>query len=269
MFDWLIDSVPSATFSVWVYMSCIFLIAFIKKNNGIVDIAWGPGYLLILWVVQSGPADWSIGQWLLNIAVHLWAIRLAWSIGSRNIGAAEDWRYAQWRREWGKWVYIRSYLQVFMLQGFFMLIIALPIIMLNSEGTSIDRSPLFLIPGLILFVYGLSMETIADLQKQKFKQNPANKNVFIRHGLWSISRHPNYFGEAVAWWGIWLLSAELSWILFAIGVISPLTITWLLRYVSGVPFSEEKYEGDSEFEAYKQTVPAFIPKKLWAGNRKA
>lgn len=268
MFDWLTTSLPAAILGVWIYMSSIYLIALLKKNNGLVDIAWGPGFVLILWVVQSHPSSWSMSQWFLNFAVHLWAFRLAWSIGSRNIGAEEDWRYAQWRREWGKWVYIRSYLQVFMLQGFFMLVIALPIIMLNSEVTLRSDSVALLVPGTVIFLYGLIMESVADLQKQRFKRDPKNRNKFIRHGLWSISRHPNYFGEAVLWWGIWLVSINLPWVLVAIGVVSPIVITWLVRYVSGVPFSEEKYEGDQEFEAYKRKVPPFIPKQLWAGSQK-
>ena len=251
-----------ASLAVFCYMTTLFVIAQLKKDNGIVDIAWGPGFALIIWVINPNPADWSIGQWVINLAVHFWAIRLAWSIGSRNLGAAEDWRYANWRKEWGKWVVVRSFLQVFMLQGFFMLVIALPVIIMNSLNTDIQSFPL-LLPGIMVFVFGLAFETIGDFQKSAFKSDPANSGKILQSGLWSVTRHPNYFGEAVLWWGIWLMTLGLPWLLVAIALVSPITINYLLRYVSGVPMTEEKYEGNEEFEAYKKEVPPFIPKLPW------
>lgn len=251
-----------ALIAVFCYMCSVFVLAQIKRDNGIVDIAWGPGFVLIIWVINPNPADWSIGQWAINLAVHLWALRLAWSIGKRNLGAAEDWRYANWRKEWGKWVVLRSFLQVFMLQGFFMLVIALPVIIVNSLPVEVQRFPL-LLTGFFVFAYGLVFEAVGDYQKSVFKSNPANSGKILQSGLWSVTRHPNYFGEAVLWWGIWIMTIGLPWLFVAIALISPITINYLLRFVSGVPMTEEKYEGDPAFEEYKSKVPPFIPKWPW------
>ncbi len=247
-----------AGLSTWVFMSCIFLISLIRKDNSIVDIAWGVGFLIIIWSINPGLESWSPMQTLFNFCVHIWALRLAGYLFLRHKNQGEDWRYANWKKEWGKWYLLRSYFQVYMLQGFFMLIIASPLVLANSSYSPSESRSGFIYFGLLVFVFGYLFEVIGDYQKSKFKRDPSNKGKTMKTGLWSLTRHPNYFGEAVLWWGIWLMVVPLPY--FYLTIVSPIVLTWLLRYVSGVPLTEERKKGNKEFEDYKKEVPAFIPK---------
>ena len=144
---------------------------------------------------------------------------------------------------------------MFLLQGFLLYLIALPVVVINLSGYSgfswLDGA------GVLVWLIGFCFESLADLQLKNFKSKPENKGQIITTGLWKYSRHPNYFGESVQWWGIFLLalSAPFGWAT----VISPILITFLVRYVSGVPMLEKKYEGHVSFGAYKNKTSVFFP----------
>ncbi|MCB0551477.1 MAG: DUF1295 domain-containing protein, partial [Phaeodactylibacter sp.] len=111
--------------------------------------------------------------------------------------------------------------------------------------------------GILLWLVGFLWEAVSDWQLQRFKARPDNKGKIMTEGLWRLSRHPNYFGEIVLWWGIWLLLLPCgSWYL---SLASPVVLTWLLTRVSGVPMLEKKYEGRPDFEAYKKETPPLVP----------
>ena len=156
--------------------------------------------------------------------------------------------------EW-KNFYTRSFLQVFLLQGFFLYLIALPVTVINvsqnRDFSWVDFT------GVLIWTIGFFIEVVADFQLSKFKSKSENKGRIITTGLWQYSRHPNYFGEAVQWWGIFLLAVTLpfGWTT----IVSPILITILLRYVSGVPMLERKYLGQTDFEAYKRSTSIFFP----------
>jgi steroid 5-alpha reductase family enzyme len=173
----------------------------------------------------------------------------------RNRKRGEDFRYAAWRRRWGRWFVPRSYLQIFVLQGAIMLVIASPLLIL-ARASDAPWSALDAV-GLSLWTGGFVFEAAADAQLARFKRRPENKGRIMAEGLWRFTRHPNYFGEAVMWWGIFLivLSVRGSWP----AVISPLLMTFLLRCVSGVPMLERKYSGDPDFAAYAAKTNAFLP----------
>jgi steroid 5-alpha reductase family enzyme len=111
--------------------------------------------------------------------------------------------------------------------------------------------------GIIVWLIGFYFEATADKQLKEFIKNPKNKGKIMQSGLWAYSRHPNYFGEVTMWWGIWLLNLNPNWWT----ILGPLTITFLILKVSGVPLLEKKYQGNSEFEDYKKRVSVFIPWK--------
>ncbi len=242
----------SAALLIWVYMTFLFFLAWWKRDNSIVDVGWGPGFVLLAWYLHfTYPHPWS---WLPALLVSLWGGRLALHIGRRKARqGGEDWRYAKWREEWGRWVVPRSYLQVFLLQGFFMWVIALPLMQRPGQESWAWYQP----AGLALWLGGFLWEAIADRQLERFKALPENKGRLMTTGLWRLSRHPNYFGEIVLWWGLWL--ALFPYGKWYIGLAGPLTLTWLLTRVSGVPMLERRYEGDPEFEAYKRKTPALLP----------
>lgn len=144
-----------------------------------------------------------------------------------------------------------------MLQGLIMFINVLPIIIVNSDSGIQRTYKIWFALGGIIWWVGFMFETIGDYQKFMFKTSHHNEHRIIKTGLWKYTRHPNYFGEALVWWGIFLMSVPSgSWY---IAIAAPLTITYLLLRVSGVAMLEKKYEGNADYELYKQKTSAFIP----------
>jgi len=240
---------------VFLYMNLIFVIALIKKDNGIVDIAWGLGFVLVALFNFFYIPGFTARQMLVTLLILLWGIRLAHYINCRNKNKPEDFRYAAWRKQWGKFWIIRTYFQVFMVQGFFMLVIVSPVFLLHYDNGA--RLGILEIIGVIIWLIGYLFQAIGDLQMMKFKKNPDNKGKIITSGLWKYTRHPNYFGESLMWWGIFLIvkNAVPGWW----AVISPLTITFLLLFVSGIPLLEKKYKDNPEFQVYAKKTSIFIP----------
>lgn len=240
---------------IFLYMSFVFVAALYKKNNSIVDIAWGIGFVLIaLYSFLSNRIFYS-RQVLVTILTLLWGLRLSCHIFLRSRNKAEDPRYAQWRKEWGNFFIIRSYLQIFMLQGVVMFIIALPIMVINLySGPGLNLIDFL---GMSLWMVGFFFEAIGDFQLQRFLKKASSKGKIMKYGLWAYTRHPNYFGEVTLWWGMYLLalSVPYGWLTF----VSPLTISYLLLYVSGIPMLERQFANNEEFQQYKKETSPFFP----------
>jgi steroid 5-alpha reductase family enzyme len=242
-------------FVLWAYVSLWFVIAVLKRRNDVADVAWGLGFVLLAWAsfFLSGAA--AARGILVSTLVSVWGLRLAWHISRRHRGKAEDYRYAAWRREWGKWFYVRSYLQVFLLQGAFLFLTAMPVLIINASA----RGKLGFLGGIgvSVWLFGFLIETAGDAQLASFVKNPLNRGRIMQSGLWRYSRHPNYFGEIVQWWGIWVvaLGAAGGWF----GVVGPLTITILIVRVSGIPMLERKMAENPDFADYKRRTSALIP----------
>ncbi len=240
---------------ILMFMLVMYIIAQVKKDNSIVDIGWGIGFiaLVIALLLQLSPV--TVIQKILAVMILAWGLRLSVHIFLRARGRGEDFRYAKWRKDWGRNAALIAFFKVFMLQGVLMLFISSPILVLfncNSE----NLSSLSLI-GLIIFCAGFVFESIGDLQLTQFKKKPENKGRIITSGLWGISRHPNYFGETVLWWGIGLFVFGASY--SPLAFVGPLLLNFLLLKVSGIPLLEVKYSGVKEWETYKIKTPAFIP----------
>jgi steroid 5-alpha reductase family enzyme len=237
------------------YMTLWFVASLIKKRNDVADVAWGLGFVLMAWASYFLSGDSGMRGLLVGILVSIWGLRLAWHIHSRNKGKAEDYRYLAWRKEWGKWFYIRSYFQVYLLQGFLLSLIVLPVLLINKSAGA-GLGPIDIL-GATVWLLGFYFEAVGDAQLARFIKNPANKGKLMQSGLWAYTRHPNYFGEVTQWWGIWLvaLSVPNGWI----GIIGPLTITFLILKVSGIPMLERKMAENPEFENYKNRVSMFFP----------
>ena len=241
-------------FFIWCYVSAWFIISLMIKRNDVADIAWGLGFVAIvifLFVTQT-PTYQSGVVYIFTI---IWGIRLAIHIGLRSKGKPEDFRYKKWRDEWGKYFVLRSYLQVYLLQGFFMWIISVPIFVVSMAQNQ-QISP-FMFVGLIIWLIGFAFESIGDYQLMLFIKHRQNKSDIMQKGLWKYTRHPNYFGEVLVWWGIFIMVLPLEYGLWAI--ISPITISFLLLYVSGIPMLEAKYKHNKAFEEYKKRTSAFFP----------
>ena len=232
----------------------LWLLSLRLRDSSIVDIFWGPGIALVvdlvIWLGHSGGTRASAVILLAN----LWAVRLAAHIWTRHKG--EDRRYAAMRNRFGpSWWWI-SLPQVFLLQAILIWFVPAPLVAAALFG---QRPILWLdYLGIGLAAFGLIFEAIADFQLGAFRSDPANKGKVMDRGLWGWSRHPNYFGEAVMWWGYFAIgfAASHMWWL----VLSPLLVTFLLLQVSGVTLLEDGIENRRPgYADYKQRVSTFIP----------
>jgi steroid 5-alpha reductase family enzyme len=252
----LTDAIVISVITIFCYMTLVFIIALIRKDNSIVDSAWGLGFIVVALVILIINGEFATRQLLVTILVATWGFRLAINIFIRNRGKGEDFRYRKWRQDWGKSWVIRSYLQVFILQGFMMLLIATPFIIINSSNGG-DSLYWLDILGVSIWLFGFLFETIGDYQLRQFVTNADNKGKVMDTGLWRYSRHPNYFGEVVQWWGIFVvaLAVPQGWL----GVIGPLTISLLILKVSGVPLLEKSLAKNPAYQDYKMRTSVFVP----------
>lgn len=246
----------AAAIAVFAVMVVAFLAAQWRRNNGLVDIAWGLSFIVVTAVEFVRAPSLFPAKVLVMAAVLVWGLRLAAHILRRNRGRPEDFRYAAMRRKWGRAAGVKAFVFVFMLQGLIMLVVSLPI-------TAVFASParplaVLDVIGALVFAAGFAFEAVGDAQLAAHMRDPGNRGRLMTRGLWSLSRHPNYFGEATLWWGIGLmaLSSPRGWV----ALLGPLAITLLLLFVSGVPLLEKKYAGRPDWEAYKARTPMFVPR---------
>lgn len=241
--------------TIFIFMNLMFLLALGLKDNSIVDVGWGIGFILVVIVSLWSSHNSSYEALVLTAVILIWGLRLAGYIAKRNKGRGEDFRYRKWREEWGKNVVWRSYFQVFMLQGAIMFVIALPVMIGIYSGTDYLGIVEFL--GILIWGLGFFFEAVGDFQMYRFKKKASNKGKIMRYGLWRYTRHPNYFGEAIMWWGIFLIVVNNGYVFFTI--ISPILLTFLLLRVSGVTMLEKKYDNNPEYQEYIQNTSSFIP----------
>lgn len=238
---------------VGAYMLGWFVIGQLLKRNDVADVAWGLGFVLLSWVLYINRP--SVQLSLATLLVTIWGIRLSTHIFIRNRKKSEDYRYKQWREEWGKWFVLRSLLQVYLLQGLLLVVISAPVVGLGKNG--LDSVSYVNFAGVLIWAFGFVFESVGDYQLSQFIAEKRTKGEVLQTGLWRYTRHPNYFGEVAQWWGIWLIAYDSPWFWYV--VIGPLTITLLILKVSGVPLLERRYAGDKHYEAYKKRTSMFIP----------
>lgn len=257
------DVLGATALAILAYVSLVWLLSLPLKNSSIVDVFWGPGFMLangVAMFLQSQVA--AARQWLVTILVCVWALRLAIYIFLRNHGKGEDFRYRAWREENPRRWWWFSFFKVFLLQGVMMWIVALPL--LAAQFYAMPARLVWLdYVGVALWLIGFFFEAVGDAQMMRFKANPANRGKLMSAGLWRYTRHPNYFGEAVQWWGFFLFAAATGayWT-----VVSPIIITLLLLKVSGVAMLEQTLENTKPgYREYQERTNAFLP---WPPRKK-
>jgi steroid 5-alpha reductase family enzyme len=243
---------------VLLMMSALWLASIPLRNVSIVDPWWSMGFLLV-----TAHTAWRTGvdasKLVLLGAVALWALRLWWHLLRRSLGKPEDVRYAAFRQKYGPeryWWF--SFFQVFLLQGVLMLVISLPLQAAAAAPTGAALSVLQVL-GLAVFAIGFGWEAVADAQLQRFREDPSKRGAVLNTGLWRTSRHPNYFGEAVLHWGLWLWACAAPqgvWCVFA-----PALMTFLLLRVSGVTLLDAHLlETRPGYADYVARTSAFFPR---------
>ncbi|MFY9556553.1 MAG: DUF1295 domain-containing protein [Blastocatellia bacterium] len=240
-----------------VLMMGVWLLSLIKKDASIVDIFWGPGFVLIAGVCFAITSGYRERKVLIVLLVAVWGLRLASHILWRNKGKGEDFRYKAMRARFGKRFPIVSLFTVFGLQGLLMWTISLPL-----HAAQVSREPERLTwldwTGTAIWLIGFLFESVGDLQLARFKADPGNKGKVMGQGLWRYTRHPNYFGDALLWWGFFLIA--LSTPGSAWTAISPLIMTGLLLKVSGVALLEKTLtKTKPEYRDYVRRTNAFFP----------
>ncbi len=240
------------------FMVLAFIVALLIKDNSIVDLFWGPGFIIVTAFSLSMAPNLDIRKLVIAFLVLIWGMRLTIYIFQRNRRKGEDFRYKHWRDTWNNFI-LRSFLQIFLLQGLFMYIVSYPIWYINYNPGEV-LSTLDTV-GLVIFGIGFMFESVGDMQLAFFKQNPKNKGKLINSGLWKYTRHPNYFGEALIWWGIWFYALGIpgGWMT----VISPILITLTLRFVSGVPMLEKRLSEHRDWAEYARKTAPFVPFIKW------
>jgi steroid 5-alpha reductase family enzyme len=246
-----------------IYVTAVFLIAQLKHDNSIMDIAYGPAFFVSL----IGAAILTDTSGALPAAVlagvGIWSARLSSRILRKNWGKPEDARYAKWREAWlerGRLYFlVRSYLQINLLQGAIILLVALPGIIALTYPT--PESNVLLLIGSLVFLFGLSYETVADWQLDRFiahKKAGATEKDLMTEGLFRYSRRPNYFGESLVWWGLAIMVAGQPFGYLAF--VSPLLITYIVTKVTG-PMLEQSFleKFPEKYQAYMDQTSYFIP----------
>lgn len=252
----LIENATLITFFIFFFVSALFLVSVIIKRNDIADIFWGPGILLVATLSYLITTEKSILQTTLLALAALWGVRLSVRIFLRNIKKGEDYRYKKWRDEWGTWFYLRSYFQVYLLQGLLMVVIGYTFVHASVYGGGVELG-LLSVMGIVIWCIGYFFEVVGDYQLDSFIKSKPEPGEILTTGLWKYSRHPNYFGEVTMWWGLWMMVAALP--LSYIALVSPITITFLILKVSGVPMLEQKFAENANFEEYKKRTSVFFP----------
>ncbi len=240
---------------IFVYFFIFFIVGTLIKNNSIVDMGWGIGFVLVAWFVFLRSEVQPLPQIIMTAFVSVWGLRLFYHIMKRNLGKPEDFRYATWRKEWGKYLIPRAFLQVYMLQGFFMFVVSLSVILFPENISQVNVTLMIL--GISVWVLGFFFEALGDYQLKLFIANSENRGKIMQSGLWQFTRHPNYFGEATMWWGIFLIA--LSGGTSFLAILSPITITCLLLFVSGVPLLEKSMKDKPGYQEYANKTSVFIP----------
>lgn len=208
-------------------------------------------------VAVFATAPISLWQALFVVLPFIWGVRLVSRIYLKNKNKPEDFRYKAWRDAWGSSFVVRSFFQIYMLQGLIIFIVASPVVIALVYGTTILYLPLFVV-GLLLWLIGFFFESAGDYQLDAFISKSESKGKIMMSGLWKYTRHPNYFGESMMWFGICGIAISFTSIAL-LGIISPLLITYLLLKVSGVPMLEKRWEGNAEWEVYKAKTSVFFP----------
>lgn len=234
-----------------------FILANALKTDKFTDFTYGLTFIILALFITFTSSALSPIQLILTIMIIIWAIRLITYLLVRILKIKKDTRFDNRRDNW------LAFLQFWVFQGIAVFIIILPSIYLLTQKVDANIYPVMMI-GMIIWAGGLLIETVADGQKFSFKNDPKNKGLWIDLGLWKYSRHPNYFGEMLVWWGIFIYVMPYLQGLAWMSIIGPVFITYILMFVSGIPLLEKrydkKYKNNKEYQLYKKRTSLLVPK---------
>lgn len=242
--------------AILLSMLALWLLSIPLRDASIVDIFWAPGFAVAAWVSFALSSGTSARKWLLAILTTIWAARLGLYLLWRKRGHGEDPRYTRMIEHLGAAKRHRITLtRVFLLQGVVMWAVALPVM-----AGQVWREPLgvFAYLGAAIWLIGFVFEAVGDWQMARFKADPANKGKVMDRGLWRYTRHPNYFGDACIWVGLWLIACDHppGFVL----IVSPALMTYFLVAVTGKALLERRLtRKNPDYAAYIARTSGFFP----------
>jgi steroid 5-alpha reductase family enzyme len=248
--------VAAASLAILVVVHGItFLIGRRIGRYNIVDVTWGIGFVAVAAVAAALGTGDLFRRLLLLILVAVWGVRLAWHTIVKSAGKGEDPRYGDLLR--GDFSAARVLRKVFVVQAAATWFVSLPL----QVSAVLGPTPPLLLPvlmvGVLLWVVGVLFEAIGDHQLRRFKADPANKGVIMDRGLWAWTRHPNYFGDACVWWGLWL-AGMAAWVSL-LTVLSPVLMTYFLVSATGAKLTEKYMRNRPGFAEYRSRTSFFVP----------
>jgi steroid 5-alpha reductase family enzyme len=238
-------------------MTLLWLVSVFLKNASIVDPFWGLGFVIAGVFYFYTTDGLELRKLIVLTLLSVWGLRLSIYLGLRNLGKGEDFRYQQFRKDYGEkrywWI---SFFQVFLLQGVLLWLISSPLLgaQFHSGGSDLNY---FDYAAIIIWIIGFSFEAGGDYQLARFKSDPNNKGKVLNTGFWKYTRHPNYFGDATVWWAFGLFSVATGsyWPL-----LSSILMTLLIVKVSGVSLLEKSLKNTKpQYKDYVEKTSAFFP----------
>jgi len=243
-------------FLILSMVSILWIISVALKNVSIVDLFWGAGFVVIN-TFYFFNTDTTPAKIVLLVLVAIWGLRLSIYLAWRNIGKGEDFRYREFRRQYGEknywWI---SFFQTFLLQGILMWVISLPLLGINLNSSSPNLEVLDFV-GIFVWLIGFVFEAGGDFQLARFRKDITNKGKVLDTGFWHYTRHPNYFGDSAVWWGYGLLCVSTGSYWYVTGSV---LMTLLIIKVSGVALLEKSLkEAKPQYHDYIRKTSSFIP----------
>jgi steroid 5-alpha reductase family enzyme len=238
-------------------MVLLWLIERRIRNASIADVGWCYGLTLVVWWYAGSVAGEPARRLLVALMIFLYAVRLGTHVLIDRVWRKqEDGRYRALRHQWGAHESSRMF-WYFQLQAAAIAFFSLPpLVVMQNPHPPFHYWDLI---GLLWWAAAVTGEAVADRQLAAFRSKPWNTGRVCRIGLWRYSRHPNYFGESLAWWGLWVASLGVAGEIWYLTLLSPLLITFLLLKVSGVPLLEARMSQHPDWAEYAKKTPVLIP----------
>ncbi|HSR44273.1 MAG TPA: DUF1295 domain-containing protein [Acidimicrobiia bacterium] len=233
----------------------VWVASLVRRDAGIIDLFWSLTFIVVAVVYATATDAPAGGRTTLTLAlVTAWGLRLSGHLTWRNWGEPEDFRYRRMRERGGPtWPY-RNLITVFWVNAFLAWLVSAPLLA-GVDGS--DDPGLLAFVGIAVWAVGLFFEAVGDWQLSIFKRDPSNHGKVLDSGLWGLTRHPNYFGDFMVWWGLFLVAADAGgwW-----SIYGPIVMSVLLLRVSGVaPLEKKLVKARSGYEEYVRTTNAFFP----------
>jgi len=247
-----------STFFIILFIQLIFFtFAAIFKTDKVTDLSYGLSFILtVIYLIFSNKSA-GLVQCVVSVLIIIWGFRLISYLFQRILKIGKDKRFDGVREN-----FLR-FLRFWIFQAVAVWAIMLPASIIISKNHPLDIKINFYV-GIACWLTGIIIETLADIQKFNFKNNPDNKDKWIETGIWKYSRHPNYFGEMLCWWGIYILSFRNLKGVENIAILGPIFITSILLFVSGIPPLEKKYnesyKDNLNYQKYKKRTSLFLPR---------